>query len=83
MSTNDTENTQHVITTQPAASPPQTPKRKVSIANDPVSESRYNDNLAFEPCSKRKTSQVVLDYICVSASNSQKKNLFTGFSVLT
>ncbi|XP_031632102.1 sodium/hydrogen exchanger 9B2 [Contarinia nasturtii] len=61
MSTNDTENTQHVITTQPAAvasSPPQTPKRKVSIANDPVSESRYNDNLAFEPCSKRKTSQV-------------------------
>lgn len=46
-----------VVTSQPIASPPPTPKRKVSIANDPVSESRY-DNLAFEPCSKRKTSQV-------------------------
>lgn len=53
----DSESTQPVITTQPAVSPPPTPKRKVSIANDRVSESRY-DNLAFEPCSKRKTSQV-------------------------
>lgn len=53
-----TENIQPVITSQPtASSPPPTPKRKVSIANDPVSDTRY-DNLAFEPCSKRKTSQV-------------------------
>lgn len=53
------ENTQPVVTTQPtsASSPPPTPKRKVSIANDPVSDNRY-DNLAFEPNSKRKTSQV-------------------------
>lgn len=56
--TTDTENMPPVITAQPtAASPPPTPKRKVSIANDPVSEGRY-DNLGFEPCSKRKTSQV-------------------------
>lgn len=55
--TTDTENTQPAITSQPASSPPPTPKRKVSIANDPVSEGRY-DNLGFEPCSKRKTSQV-------------------------
>lgn len=48
-----------VITSQPAASPPPTPKRKVSIANDPVSDNRY-DNLGFEPCSKRKTSQVMI-----------------------
>lgn len=48
-----------VITSQPAASPPPTPKRKVSIANDPVSDNRY-DNLGFEPCSKRKTSQVII-----------------------
>lgn len=55
----DTENSQPVITSQPAAaSPPPTPKRKVSIANDPVSDNRY-DNLGFEPCSKRKTSQVM------------------------
>lgn len=58
MSQMETENTQPVITSQPASSPPPTPKRKVSIANDPVSESRY-DNLAFEPCSKRKISQVM------------------------
>lgn len=55
------ENTQPVVTSQPtsASSPPPTPKRKVSIANDPVSDNRY-DNLAFEPNSKRKTSQVML-----------------------
>lgn len=54
---------QPVVTSQPAAaaasSPPPTPKRKVSIANDPVSDNRY-DNLGFEPCLKRKTSQVII-----------------------
>lgn len=50
---------QSVVTTQPVSSPPPTPNRKVSIASDPVMmENRY-DNLAFEPNSKRKTSQVM------------------------
>lgn len=56
------ENTQPVVTTQPtsAASPPPTPKRKVSIANDPVNDNQsYHSNLAFELNSKRKTSQVL------------------------
>lgn len=58
MSQTEAENTPSAITAQPLASPPPTPKRKVSIANDPVSDGRY-DNLAFEPCSKRKISQVI------------------------
>lgn len=58
MSHTEAENTQSIITAQPLASSPPTPKRKVSIANDPVSDGRY-DNLAFEPCSKRKVSQVI------------------------
>lgn len=45
-----------VVTTQPMASP-KPASRKVSIASDPVADSRY-DNLAYEPCTKRKTSQV-------------------------
>lgn len=68
----DSESTQPVITTQPAVSPPPTPKRKVSIANDRVSESRY-DNLAFEPCSKRKTSQV----------NLNMKNIWTNNFIIS
>lgn len=50
-----TDNTLQVVTAQPTASPPPV-QRKVSIAND-VLDNRY-DNLAFEPCSKRKGSQV-------------------------
>lgn len=50
-----TDNTLQVVTAQPTASPPPV-QRKVSIAND-VLDSRY-DNLGFEPCSKRKGSQV-------------------------
>lgn len=54
-----TPHSESVVTTQPTgASSPPTPKRKVSIASDPVSDNRY-DNLAFEPNSKRKTSQVM------------------------
>lgn len=45
-----------VVTNQPVASP-KPASRKVSIASDPVAESRY-DNLAYEPCTNRKTSQV-------------------------
>lgn len=55
----DSTEQQSVVTTQPVSSPPPTPNRKVSIASDPVMmENRY-DNLAFEPNSKRKTSQVM------------------------
>lgn len=50
-----TDTTLQVVTAQPTASPPPV-QRKVSIAND-VLDNRY-DNLAFEPCSKRKGSQV-------------------------
>lgn len=54
--TND-ENPPPAVVTQPTASPP-LPQRKVSIANDPVKDSHY-DNLAYEPSSKQqKTSQV-------------------------
>lgn len=50
------ENSRPVVT-QPTASPPPI-QRKVSIANDPVSDSHY-DNLAFEHASKpQKNSQV-------------------------
>lgn len=58
--TNDsTEQQQSVVVTTQPTSPPPTPNRKVSIASDPVMvENRY-DNLAFEPNSKRKTSQVM------------------------
>lgn len=49
-----TDNSLQVVTAQPTASPPPI-QRKVSIANDV--DTRY-DNLAFEPCSKRKSSQV-------------------------
>lgn len=52
----DTESSRPVVT-QPTASPPPI-QRKVSIANDPVSDSHY-DNLAFEHVSKpQKNSQV-------------------------
>lgn len=52
----NTENSRPVVT-QPTASPPPI-QRKVSIANDPVSDSHY-DNLAFEHASKpQKNSQV-------------------------
>lgn len=57
-----TDNTLQVVTAQPTASPPSV-QRKVSIANDVV-DNRY-DNLAFEPCSKRKGSQVCVgDLYC-------------------
>lgn len=56
----NTGNSIEIVTKQPTVSPPSTPQtivqRKVSIASD-VIDNRY-DNLAFEPCSKRKTSQV-------------------------
>lgn len=74
----ESESTQTVITSQPAASPPPTPNRKVSIANDPVSESHY-DNLGFEPGSKRKTSQV--NTSCAER-NLHIRNCFTNSCAL-
>lgn len=53
-----TENPPPVVTQPTASPPPAHRERKVSIANDPVMDSLY-DNLAYEPCSKQqKTSQV-------------------------
>lgn len=65
----NTDQNEPVVTTQPsgnAASGNSTsthsstePKRKVSIATDPVSESRIgHDNYSYEPSSRRKVSQV-------------------------
>lgn len=70
-----TDNTLQVVTAQPTASPPPI-QRKVSIANDV--DTRY-DNLAFEPCSKRKSSQVCW---IVSATITLSLPSFTFFLFL-
>lgn len=40
------------------------PKRRVSIITDPVMENRIgHDNFGYEPNTKRKISQVGIDYL--------------------
>lgn len=73
---NTTDHSESVVTTQPSGNVTTTtnssnsstePKRKVSIATDPVSESRIgHDNYSYEPSTRRKVSQVnfeSLDFI--------------------
>lgn len=77
----NTENLKPVVT-QPTASPPPI-QRKVSIANDPVSDSHY-DNLAFENASKpQKNSQVCSTSIIPDVIQRQVViNFYDRFSII-
>lgn len=85
-----TEPTSEVVTTQPSgnatnvtttnstnSSAGTEPKRKVSIATDPVSETRMgHDNYSYEPSTRRKVSQVKIDFGFIYAHHYTLYHLF-------